>query len=76
MWPTVRVPNPTGDSTQVIGTRGRGQGSVVAAAAQWSRGGVRTAGTAVELGHSQLPVEAGNNLLFRSPFSEGVITYL
>jgi hypothetical protein len=30
----------------------------------------------VELGHSRLPGEAGNNLLFRFPFSEGVITYL
>jgi hypothetical protein len=56
--------------------RGRGQGSVVAAAAQWSRGGVHTAGTAMELGHSWLPEEAENNLLFRFPFSEGVITYL
>jgi hypothetical protein len=56
--------------------RGRGQGSVVAAAAQWSRGGVHTAGTAMELGHSWLPEEAGNNLLFRFLFSEGVITYL
>jgi hypothetical protein len=48
---------------------------VVATAAQWSCGGVRTARTA-ELGHSRLPEKAGNNLLFRLPFSEGVITYL
>jgi hypothetical protein len=63
----VRVPSPTGDSTQVIGMRGRGQGSVVAAAASWSRGGESTATTAVELGHSWLLEEAGNKYIILLP---------
>jgi hypothetical protein len=50
----VRVPSPTGDSTQVVGMRGRGQDSVVAAAACGRRSGEITAAAAVELGHSQL----------------------
>jgi hypothetical protein len=56
--------------------RGRGQDSVVAAAAHGRRGGEITAAAAVELGHSRLLYEAGNNILFRLLFSEGVITYL
>jgi hypothetical protein len=39
----VRVPSPTGESTQIIGMRGRGPSLVSAAAACGSRGGVREA---------------------------------
>jgi hypothetical protein len=63
----VRVPSPTGDSTQVVGMRGRGQGSVVAAAARWSHGGESTAAAAVELGHSRLLEEAGNKYIISLP---------
>jgi hypothetical protein len=60
----VRVPSPTGDSTQVVGMRERGQGSVVAAAARGSRGGERTAAAAW---NSQLLEEAGNKSLISLP---------
>jgi hypothetical protein len=52
--------------------RGRGQGSVVAAAARWSHGGEITAAAAVELGHSRLLEEAGNKYIISpSPFPKG-----
>jgi hypothetical protein len=53
--------------------RGRGQGSAVAVAACWSRGGERTA---VRGGTPGSLRKLKTNLLFRFPFSEGVITYL
>jgi hypothetical protein len=60
----VRVPSPTGDSTQVVGMRGRGQGSAVAVAARWSCGGERTAAARW---NSRLLEEAANKSLISLP---------
>jgi hypothetical protein len=54
--------------------RGRGQGSAMAVAARWSRGGERTA--AARSGTPGSLRKPETNLLFRLLFSEGVITYL
>jgi hypothetical protein len=53
--------------------RGRGQGSTVAVAAHWSRGGERTAVHGETPGSLRKPK---TNLLFPFPLSEGVIIYL
>jgi hypothetical protein len=60
----VRVPSPTGDSTQVVGMRGRGQGSAVAEAVRWRRGGESTAAARW---NSRLLEEAGNKSLISLP---------
>jgi hypothetical protein len=69
---TVRVPSPTGDSTQVVGMRGRGQGSVVAAVARSSRGGEITAAAAVELRALPAPLGSRKQIYsFASLFLKG-----